>query len=428
MIYDLDYLVEISRNKLAESKSEIILLQREKPFLFEDPIIFKALEALESEYHKANRKMADQTFPIATLGTTSAGKSTLINALIGRRIAPIDASEMSGGILRIKHDTYISLTIEKTQGMLWEYGTWDHLEDHIIYERIKGVMLTYHKSRKKGFIVAPQITVRGPLLASNNKKLLCLPDSVQVEFIDLPGLKSVDDKENQEVIQSQVSKALSLVTLDYHQTDEDNRAKLLKELEQAVEYWGGRIDSMIFVLNRVDARGYDDQLLEKRIQLLKQEIRTILGLNEDPEILPLCARLLYYAQCTWGPTSLESFPTAPKDIQKKLVKALFRDCASFLENYYENNSYFEDWCFKLKKYIRNAELDLEAEDLKHLLKGSLQWSGGAVLWKKLQQKIHHSFMQLALSPILQEVTDAHRALNNQLRKEFPKIRLEISPK
>ena len=40
-------------------------------------------------------------FRIATIGTTSSGKSTIVNALIGRRIAPIEAGEMSGGVLTL---------------------------------------------------------------------------------------------------------------------------------------------------------------------------------------------------------------------------------------------------------------------------------------------------------------------------------------
>ncbi|MBD2365384.1 dynamin family protein [Anabaena minutissima FACHB-250] len=426
MIYDLSYFLTILSSKLTEANTEIDLLQIEKPFLFENSIIFKSLRRFQDEYLNAILKLSNLSFPVATIGTTSSGKSTLVNALVGRRIAPIEAAEMSGGVLRIKHDTHVSLTIEKTHGMLWEHGTWNFLEDESVYERIRNIMYKYHAKRKEGLIAAPQITVKGPLLALTNRNLLHLPDNMEVEFIDLPGLKSVKDDANIEVIRSQISGAFSLVTLDYLQTDEDNRSKLLKELENTIYKLGGRTDSMIFILNRVDAKGFDDEPLQKRIQVLKQEIKHTLGLYEKPDILPLCARLLYYAQCAWGTSPLDNQPNAPKDIQKHLVQALFNECASFLEEHYESSSHFEDWSFKLKRYIRNADLDLKSEDLRHLLKGSLHWSGGFDLWRKLQQKLHKSFIKFYLNPIVQEVDNAHSDLKLNLRQCFPDINLNTN--
>lgn len=426
MSNDLNLILKVFEDKLTEANDEINLLKSEYPYVFEGLRVQNALTKFQNECTNAIIWLSKFNVSIATVGTTSSGKSTLVNALVGRRIAPIEADEMSGGILRLKHSFETELIIEKTQATAWEHGTWNSLEDQSIYRIVRSIMYKYNAKRKLDFTAPPQITVKGQLLAINNRSLLRLPDNIELEFLDLPGLKSVEDASNLEVIRSQISDAFLLITLDYLQTDQDNRSKLLKELENSIEKLGGRTDSMIFILNRVDLRGFDDEPLQKRIQCLKNEITTTLNLSIEPDILPLCARVLYYAQCAWGTTSLENQPNAPKDIQKHLVQALFKDCASFLEDIFENSSHFEDWSFKLKGYIRNTELDLNPEDLRHLLKGSLYWSGGYELWRKLQQRLHKYVIFFYVNPIIHKIDGSHKYLKYVLCDPFSEININTS--
>ncbi|MFM6453947.1 MAG: dynamin family protein, partial [Planktothrix sp.] len=237
------------------------------------------------------------------LGTTSFGKSTIVNALIGRKIAPIEAGEMVGGVLTVQHSQEQKLIIEKTKDAVWDTGT-STGSDEDLYERISSVMQSYHDARKKREYVAPQITAQVSILPACNSSLLGLPDGIGVELIDLPGFKSVQDQTNLATIQKQVNKAFSLVALDYMQVDDDHRKRLFEELKQVVEFLQGRTDSMIFILNRVDQRGTDDLPLPVRINKLKEQIKQDLSLPELPDVLPFNARLLYYAQCAWGSGSL----------------------------------------------------------------------------------------------------------------------------
>lgn len=410
-------ILQTSRKSLTEIFDKTNRLRKKFPELFSDEEVIKSFNSLENEYIESRKRLDNPVLSIATLGTTSSGKSTIVNALIGRRIAPIEASEMSGGVLKIEYNSKNTLTVHETQGCKWETGTWDNLEDQDIYNKIKEIMNLYHKVRKetREKITAPDIVVKGSLLPYSHKELLGLSDSFGVEFIDLPGLKSVKDETNLAIIQTKVSRSFCLVSLDYLQTDEDNRAILLKELKQVVESLSGKTDSMIFILNRVDARGTDDQPLEDRINILKKEIKTILNLNTYPDILPFSARLLYYAQCAWGPVPFEGKPSTSSKVQLALLQAIFTDCASLLETKYKDNGDLEEWFFKIKRRLRDNSSSLEIEELRKILLYALDWSGGNDLWKRLQNRLMTSFPEIVIRPSIFKFLQIHQNLCEQIK-------------
>lgn len=71
------------------------------------------------------------TLTLATTGTTSSGKSTLVNLLCGADLLLPLAGEMSAGIVTIKH-THIDgkrlLKIEKNPNATWQCGEWKRPE------------------------------------------------------------------------------------------------------------------------------------------------------------------------------------------------------------------------------------------------------------------------------------------------------------
>ncbi|MFM6450401.1 MAG: dynamin family protein, partial [Planktothrix sp.] len=320
-----------TRNLLQELGNSVSNLVNSSPDVFNDPGIQSSLQDFLSVYQEAVQRLKNPSFRIATLGTTSSGKSTIVNALIGRKIAPIEAGEMSGGVLTIQHSQEQKLIIRQTEDAAWDTGEWTGLNDEDLYQRISVVMHSYHDARKKREYVAPQITAQVSILPACNSYLLGLPDGIGVELIDLPGLKSVQDRTNLTTIQGQVNKAFSLVALDYMHVDDSQRKLLLEELKKVVEYLQGRTDSMIFILNRVDQRGADDLPLSEQINKLKEEIKEVLSLPELPDVLPFNARLLYYAQCAWGSGSLHEPSLINQELRLKLLKAMFQDCAGVIK-------------------------------------------------------------------------------------------------
>ncbi|WNN89479.1 dynamin family protein [Gloeocapsopsis dulcis] len=307
-------------NQLGNAVSSLVNLS---PDIFGDPSIESCLEEFVNVYQEAVQRLENPSFRIATIGTTFSGKSTIVNALIGRRIAPIEAGEMSGGVLTLKHSLEHRLAIAQAASSAWDTGEWTGLNDEDLYHRVCTVMHSYHDARKKREYVAPQVAAYIPLLPACDPFLLGLPEGIGVELIDLPKLKSVQDRTNLVTIQKQVNKAFSLVSLGYMQVDDDHRKRLLEELKKVVQYLQGRTDSMIFILNRVDQRGADDLPLSLRIDKLKAEIKEVLSLQELPDVLPFNARFLYYAQCAWGAGALNKPSTVTQQTRLNFLMAMF---------------------------------------------------------------------------------------------------------
>lgn len=387
--------------------------------VFEEPELGRCLTLFNEALGEAKRRLAEPTLAIATVGTTSSGKSTIVNALVGRRIAPIEAGEMSGGVLTLRNSPDRRLTVSAADGVPWEAGSWVGISDADAYSRVRdGVMRPYHDVRKTRACLAPQILAEGPLLPSVDTSLLGLPSDLGVEFIDLPGLKSVQDRANLAVIQARIHKAFSLVALDYFQTDEEHRKKLLEELTRVIRYLQGRSDSMLFVLNRVDGRGHDDETIDARVGALKREIKEVLALEREPDILPFEARLLYRAQCAWG--AAVNKPTTTKADQLEHLRALFEESASSLRRRKLEHPEMRSWLRDMEDMVDVGNVPPHAE-LWKLVELAREWSGGNDLWRHLRTRIEQSFSELVILPSLIEVLDTHRSLSDAL-KAVSKIR------
>jgi GTPase SAR1 family protein len=402
-----------TRNLLQELGNSVSSLVNSSPDVFADSGIQSCLQDFLTVYQEAVQRLENPSFRIATLGTTSSGKSTIVNALIGRKIAPIEAGEMSGGVLTIKHSQEPRLMIAETEDAAWDAGEWTGLSDEDLYQRISTVMHSYHAARKKREYVAPQITAHVPLLPACDASLLGLPNGIGVELIDLPGLKSVQDRANLATIQKQVNKAFSLVALDYMQVDDEHRKRLLEELKKVVEYLQGRTDSMIFILNRVDNRGTDDLPLSERIDKLREEIKEVLSLPELPDVLPFNARLLYYAQCAWGSGAFNEPSVMSQEIRLKLLKAMFQDCAGVIKLNTKENRDLKNWFRDIEDRVEDNEA-IDDETMRQILHYSLEWSGGRELWDRFRVRVQESFAELVILPALLEVFDNYDALAKSL--------------
>ena len=410
---DIHSQLENTRYTLRALGNAVSDLVNSSPDVFGDPAIKSRLGDFLKAYQEATQRLANPTLSIATIGTTSSGKSTVVNSLMGRRIAPIEAGEMSGGVLTLKHSDERKLIIEATPDAVWETGEWTVLSDEKMYSRIQVTMQSYHETRKKKECIAPQITVYTSLFPACDLSLSGLPEGIGIEFLDLPGLKSVQDRANLAVIQPLVGKAFSLVALDYMQVDEQHRQKLLAELKRVVEYLQGRTDSMIFILNRVDNRGSDDLPIEVRLEKLKEEIKEVLSLPELPDVIPFNARLLYYAQCAWGTTSLRDHSMVKPKVRSQLLKALFKDCASTIEEKATGNRELRRW-FDEIKYDLEDNHSLNNSKMREIMSYALKWSGGEALWHCIRERVQESFSELVILPALLDVFQAYDVFSSEL--------------
>ena len=426
--------------------------------ILDSPTIQNSLSQFRQAYDESTARLANPNFTIATIGTTSSGKSTIVNALIGRKIAPIEAGEMSGGILTIKHSKEFGLLVEETEGAQWQTGKWQAISEQEIYDRIRNeVMFPYHQARQKQELIAPQVTAYVPILPAEDASLLGLPEGIGIEFIDLPGLKSIQDRDNLKVIQQQVHKAFSLVALDYLQVDDRHRQRLLEELKKVVEYLQGRTDSMIFILNRVDQRGQDDLTIAERIEQLQLEIQATLNLERLPDIIPLSGRFLYYAQCAWGTNAIENnsaVDTAThRHYLKRLpdiiplgerflhyaqygwgtnaisnnsavdtatrhhyLKGMLEDCSSLIRAQVSKDRTLKQWFRNIEDRLDKGET-IDDESMQKILHHVKDWSGGNRLWQCMRDRVRESFSELVILPALIDVLENYKHLVNTIDVE-----------
>ncbi|MDR5639664.1 dynamin family protein [Thermosynechococcus sp. PP45] len=396
---EISSLLEAALEHLKAVDTAVNQITKRDPQILNQPHLQAILQQFYDTYTEAKERLEHPTFRIATIGTTSSGKSTLVNALIGRRIAPIEAQQMSAGILRIHHSLQNRLVINPTIG-------WQNLTDEDIYSKIKECMTRYHERKKvESDLPFPEIEVYCPILPVIDRLKIGLPESVNIEILDLPGLESINDQKNLKLIQDTIKGCFSIVTINYQETDSDKQETLLKELKDIVEWFGGDPKMMIFILNKIDSRTSEDDSIEKRIQNLKAQIQTTLGLGTPPEIIPMTALFLYYAQLIHA--------YSESAYQLDILENLLHDCANIFTREEKYNEEIANFYDDLRRKSRRKTA-LTSEESKKLLDYALNISGSKIFWQTLSKYCQSSFRQSVLAPILLDFINKSKNLQAEI--------------
>ena len=238
------------------------------------PEIQKLSNKLEEALSTLVEALRNPTLTLATTGTTSSGKSTLVNLLCGAEIVPVAVSEMSAGAVTIEYSKEKSLIIHETPGALWECGEWRGIREDKIYQRLYEAMISYIENREKQpNLACPQSTIFYPFRLVKESKLE-LPEGTRVKILDLPGLAYVGDRGNANVIQ-QCREALCIVTYNSAETDAQKVKSLLQEVVQQVKDLGGSPARMLFTLNRIDVFRADRNWPDTENRFVENAIRSI---------------------------------------------------------------------------------------------------------------------------------------------------------
>jgi predicted GTPase len=238
------------------------------------PEIQELTDKLETALNQLVYELQNPTLTLATTGTTSSGKSTLVNLLCGAEIVPVAVSEMSAGAVTIEYNTEKSLIIHETPGALWECGEWRGISDDKIYQRLYQAMISYIENREtQPNLACPQSIITYPFRLLKESQLQ-LPKATRVRILDLPGLAYVGDQGNANVIK-QCREALCIVTYNSAETDSQKVKSLLQEVVQQVKDLGGSPARMLFALNRIDVFRADRSWPESENRFVEKAIRDI---------------------------------------------------------------------------------------------------------------------------------------------------------
>ncbi len=222
--------------------------------------------------------VANPTLTLATTGTTSSGKSSLVNLLCGAEITPVGVQEMSAGtVFIVHHPTNRSLKIEKVPGLSNEhFGEWSDLPDDEIRLRLQRLMDEYRRLRENNQEPsAPCINIEYPTRLGNSDVLRELPEKLHLRIIDLPGLKHIADQTNRNLIRNSVRPALCLVTYNSEETNSENQKALLEEVVDQVKELGGSPARMLFIFNRIDAFWRDKEPEERSLEFITTTMKKI---------------------------------------------------------------------------------------------------------------------------------------------------------
>ena len=238
------------------------------------PEIEKLSQNLETALNQLVNELRYPILTLATTGTTSSGKSTLVNLLCGAEIVPVAVSEMSAGTVTIEYNSQKSLVIYETPGALWECGEWKGITEEKIYQRLYQAMITYLENREtQPNLACPQSKIFYPIRLLNDSQWE-LPQGTTVRILDLPGLAYVGDQGNADVIK-QCREALCIVTYNSAETDSQKVNSLLQEVVQQVKDLGGSPARMLFTLNRIDVFRTDKNWPETENRFCESTIANI---------------------------------------------------------------------------------------------------------------------------------------------------------
>jgi GTPase SAR1 family protein len=382
----------------------------------------EVLETLSLELaHAVARSIAEldrPQFPVAFVGTTKAGKSTFVNAFIGRRLAPMEAEEMSAGLLRISEGDW-SVAVERGAPISCVAN------ERAIYDALKASMsavVASRRTRAENEVVAqPIYAVTGPLFPSlpqHEFQKESAKGAIGLTVFDLPGLRTTKDPENQAVIREQIKRAFSIVLIDRNSLfNIETQVKLLEELRELVADLGGDISMMVFLLNKVDGHKHEDGPIHEQVRRAQVQIRECLHLQEKDQVqvVPFSG-LTYYHASRMVVAATEGRWTEVQAMREGFLK----DCANHVEYFLKQAGY--DYK-EFRQAKRQMEDDLSAEPVLQtdqqqlilLISSALKASGHEELWKVLNGRMRDHGRKVLLLPPLYSTIKLARDYSRQLR-------------
>jgi small GTP-binding protein len=283
--------------------------------------------------------MCKRTYKILVTATMSAGKSTFINALAGRKVAKTLNEACTGRIHHIYSKPFNDGFISK-----WEDG-----KEPVF--NAKNAIITEDESEQD---------------ISSYESVYFLGDlgGKKFEIIDTPGVNSAQHKNHGDITKELLKKGdfdLLIYVINYTVESADDNKNFLNFIKEEVS------DDIpkIFVLNKVDRREDDDMKLSDKIKQIQTELIQS-GFKHSP-LFPLSASAAYFSgrfKRKYGSSNSKDIMSEimmdtmnPKNMNRfTTMNQLVSDKELHLEKYYKLPKYAEKTIDdKLKKAEKNDD-------------------------------------------------------------------------
>lgn len=307
--------------------------------------------------------MRTRTYSVAVVATVSAGKSTLLNAMMGRRLLPARNEACTASVCRIEDRDELSAF----RGRRKVAGKWGGWITPITAEALQKWNDNAHE----------EISVQGNIKSIANTRNGC-----RVVFIDTPGPNNASSGDHAKITERVIAEsdfASIIFVVNASVAGVDDEYRLLSRLQRLYSSAQGK-PRIIFVVNKIDLLdGEHGESVVETLHAVASQLRNI-GFCA-PIVLPVCSDLELGVRQMWGakvPYRCGSDKPLPPKGQKthvyeatapsRLQARLRRQIEMFLRQrkFYRSGFAFSPECAKA---LRRVERSREKDSSKILLDG-----------------------------------------------------------
>ena len=331
--------------------------------------------ALKDAYEKA----FDEKLEINIVATMSAGKSTLINSLVGKKLLPSKQGACTAIITKIEDDddnTFKAIVLDKDNKEIGKYSNID-------YKTMKS--LNENKS-------VSEVNIKGniPFVSSKDVSLI---------FVDTPGPDNAMDEKHAEITHKALnssSKMLVLFVMNGGTLNNNSQKSFLQDIARSMSVGGKQSkERFIFVVNKIDEYKVDDDDIEKDVLEGTRKFLKQIGI-ENPNIFLVSAEIAL---------GIKRLKNATSDEKQELLD----------EYKYKMNKLNSNVQFHLEKYAKlpASSQQIIDKELEAAIKND----------DKIEQALIHSgirSLEEAISVYVTKYTRPSKIANivNQLTHEF----------
>ena len=220
---------------------------------------------------KAFENVNNSVFPINVIATMSSGKSTLINALLGKRLMPSKNEACTATITEIldnDREVFEAVVYNQDDVVLQE-----------VHELTYDIMNELNENQEVHRIVA---SGNIPFLDARSTALM---------LVDTPGPNNSQNQAHKNTTYRAInsdSNNLILYVLNGTQLSTNDDASLLSYVAKQIEKGGKQVrDRFLFVINKMDGFNPEEEDIGRAIEAAKRYLASY-GI-EDPQIFPCSA-------------------------------------------------------------------------------------------------------------------------------------------
>lgn len=322
----------------------------------------------------------NKNYPLSVIGTTSCGKSTFINGLLGAKLSPMDSDELTNSLIKFNYiDGYgfkASLTVTNKDN---NFKFDDFYEN--IYNKIYEII-----DENKNNDLYSKININLTHLVGKEWKKFIYNNSILKEIIDLPGIKSINDKKNLEIIKDNVSDTFKVFIFDYSSIfKKEDRVKIYKMLNEIKQNYSE--NEILFILNKVDLKNSSDKPIQNIIDKVKIELNEYLSLSFYPEIIEFNSLLFFYMQNAFLGYQQLTFFQFRRELIRELIhnniKNCFIDQAKFIAKIKNQDPFYHDLIIKIENILKEKNKIPNFKDFMFLWEKSFEDCGGKIFFEKL---------------------------------------------